>query len=232
MKKLVNLCFALIIISCGNSVEIQQSYWVSNKEKVERYSVKYPYLADAINTQFLLAKEQMDIANGISDEKKRISAMKSANSICLRGPVTEVEKFENACKSLKDEIRFVKDKFKPEEFSQKTHFLLSEANDCLNKADAAFSAKYSSAETALSVFKNISEELSDIELGIEKHYKEVTDIRSKENEKITGTGIPSDNMGNSSDSSKVVATIKCNKCGSKLLANDINCKNCGAPVKE
>ena len=232
MTKLVTIFFALTLIACGNSVETQQSYWASNKAKVERYSAKYPYLADAINSQYLLAKEQMDIANGIADEKKRISAMKSANSICLRGPVAEVEKLENAISSLKDEIKTVKDKFKPDEFSQKTHFLLSEANDCLNEAEVAFSAKYNSADSALAIFETIREELSDIEQGIGKHYKEVTDSRPKENDKITGPGISSESAGTHSDSSSVVAMIKCNKCGSKLLESDIKCKNCGAPVKK
>jgi hypothetical protein len=229
MKKIIIVLAIFLAAACGNTVEDQKTAWESNKTTVENYVSKYPYLAEKINAQYTKAKESMESANQISDEKKRIKAMKNANSICLDGAIEETRRFEREIESIKNRIASIKEGVKSSEFSQKTAFLLEEANNSLTKAEAAISSKYTSADSALTIFAKELRNLESLERGLDRHYHEILSNRHEDTAK--NSAVKSSNSTNASKSA-VVATFKCKKCGGLLKEGDVKCKYCGAPVKK
>ncbi len=232
MRNLVLVILTFLIVSCGNTVKDQAAAWESNKIYIEQYVAKYPSLADKINAQYLKAQESMEQANKLGDEKKRIHAMKYANSLCQHGVIETINRLESAIESLKTQTKTLKENIKTDEFSPKTAFLLQEATGYLEKADMLLEAKYNSSDSALIVFENESKRLEDIEHGLETHYREILDNRPKETDKNVSVNSSTDSSLQNSSSTTKIATLKCKKCGGLLKEGDVKCKNCGAPVKK
>jgi hypothetical protein len=229
MKKISIIFFAFIIMSCENSIEEQQSAWESNKVTVENYKTKYPYLAEKIEAQYVKAKENMERANNISNERKRIKTMRIANMICKHGPIEEIKRFEKAIESLKSQIKSVKEDFGNSKLPKKTAALLEKAEKNIKYTDLIISAKYSSADSALLIFADETNKLDEIERSLKKYHKRVLKKHTEDSSKDSGIYIPVEKKSKASNTN--VEKIKCDNCGSLINKGDTICKYCGAHVK-
>lgn len=77
-------CALLLAIGIGcTSEEGETRTWFKNKNLVEEYQTKYPYLKDLIQKNFAEAEKRFKEAEGLSDKKERANKMKLANQLLL-----------------------------------------------------------------------------------------------------------------------------------------------------
>lgn len=222
----------LLLTSCGSSVESQHNAWESNKKTVEQYATKYPLLATLIKDQYATAEASMASALEIGDEKERISAMQKANALSTEGVISEVKKIERSTGALKQKITDIKDDFTSEEFSQKTAFLLEEAKESLEKANALLNSNNSSVDNILLALQNEATHLEEVYSSLDKHYDEIVDNRPDDTKPQSEEDSSETKVSDNEQEQKSVATLNCKKCGSALAEGAIKCNQCGAPVKK
>jgi len=229
IKKSIYILCTIFFISCGSSVEGEQQSWDRNSESIKEYTRLFPQYETDMTKQYDKAAIAMEAAKQISDEDKKIEAMSAANDLALKGIAGKIMNLQEAMEDVDQVVDKIKDNFTTDEFSQKTNFLLEDADSEIYKAGVALEASFPTTEQAISEFTAVTNDLEDIKSSLDKHYREIQTNRSKTKQKEREATAEKEN------SKTVVAPIpdiSCKKCGGKVKSGKTKCGNCGAPVKK
>ena len=223
------LALAMLIFSCGSSIEGQLSRWETEQKKANTYAVKYPGLKEVILHQLNIASDSIKIAQEIQNEEKQIDALRRANKLATKGPVKLLISFEEALSAVKKDVNKVKNEFSSEEFTAKTNFLLTDANRAIDNAERIGKTNYSDARTMLLELASAVKNLKTFEESVENHYKQVVDARPEPTQSQSTDKAKESKTASKTERAK--ANKKCKRCGSLASHNVTKCKSCGSPFK-
>ena len=226
LKKSIFIVAVLFLFGCGSSVESEQLSWERKKTTIQEYSAAYPYLKANIDKQYQQAVAAMEKAKSISDEEQKITAMRNANNLAFKGTIDKVMDLETMMDKVASSIKKIKEEFTAEEFTQKTNFLLEEANMEIEKAEVNLQTANQSAEMALFSFEKSTNKLKDVEQSLNKHQEEIQENRKKIEKETAAKAQETE------EKVAPIANVECKKCGGLVNGNDVKCGNCGAPVKK
>jgi hypothetical protein len=135
-KFLALLTIAVLLISCGPSVEGEKEDWTENLKNMETLKTKYPSMSEKIGQTVEAAKLVLDQAETIADEDEKAKKMDEANNLLETGCVGNLYNLETKISSVKSKISSTKSLLKRKK-KQATKKAIRKADDAIDEAEDA-----------------------------------------------------------------------------------------------
>ena len=182
MYKILTILIALLLFSCGASVENEEAAWKQNKTIIKNYKNKYPYFSKKIDTQLEIADAAMKKALTIADEEEKMKAMQKANEQATIGYINAIQGLENNLQTLNRDINKLVD-IESNEYTHKTTYLLEEANKKKTNAETLLNEVYAETDDPIQKFISCSNDLSQFKRSTDKYLREINKTRRTQKEK-------------------------------------------------
>lgn len=182
MYKTLTFLLALLLFSCGTSVENEEAAWKQNKTTIANYKNKYPCFSEKIEAQFEIADAAMKEALTIADEEKKMKAMQKANEQATIGYINAIQGLENNLQTLNRDIKKLVD-LESNEYTHKTTYLLEEANKKKTNAETLLNEVYAETDDPIQKFISCSNDLSQFKRSTDKYLREINKTRRTQKEK-------------------------------------------------
>lgn len=225
---LMTALLAMLLFSCGPSVEGEQEDWKKNQAAMEKLKMDFPAYANMIDSKWEAAKKIKADAEGISNEDEKAKKMLAANNLLDRGCLGNLKGMKSKISSIESKKKSAKTKRKTAEKGK------SDAADAID--DAKDAIKYAGKVLAFSsselgqdpcakidrAFKQLKDAQDDLSAAMTK-------MNQKKKDKKDKIDTEKDKSSSKTDTKKA-KKIKCTYCSAKNDATSTKCSSCGADL--
>lgn len=235
MKNFIFLAFlgALLLgqTACKRSVEGETQSWEANKGNIQKLSAKYSNFKPAFEEILKKAEAKMSEAQGLNDEKAKISAMSEANSIIRPKFVRGLEGMDRKISTLEDLMAKAAQQSKDHSDRDAAWAAKSSGDRAIREArELIRSAKVSSAAVADGIVSDAERQLA----SAQKRLQEVVKVAKEkaEADKQAQADEKAAETAKEEAEEKKASPIKCAHCGNMNKPGSLKCSSCTAPLEQ
>jgi len=232
MKKspfLALLAFLFLAVSCQKTIEGEQKNFDSNIQKLDEVSAKYPRFKGACETLKKDANKQMESARQLSEEKSKIEAMSTANTIASPVWVNNLSQMDSKINAIRDMITKAAQNAKDRNDSDAAWTASRQGEDAIREArNKLENADINNPSDAAAIVSSVMSNLEAAERRLNDVVKTAQDKVAAEKKAENDAKTAED--GKKAEEEKKKAPVKCGHCGKMCPAGTAKCDGCGAPM--
>jgi hypothetical protein len=235
--RITNFLFAvvalLLVASCAKpTAESETKAWESSKQTLETLGAKYPGFKPALEEVKNEASKQWDAALEVSDDEKKVEAMRAANTAAKPSFVGQLDGMSDAIESLKDLSTEATQAGSVDDGDREAlRIAQNEANITLNSVEGMLkSRQIATATEARAVVEEAAKQVENAKNRIQKVMDTV--LGKKNAAKAAADTASANDAAKETAKEEAKNPIKCGFCGTMNKHDALKCSSCGAPVEK